>query len=1252
MSERLRLLGRRVTLMDVLVQFTSRGRVPPAAINTVRRKVAHLGTLALEYIGDQVARTKRWLRLSESLRDPAQPSCAGSRVWPSQGSTSTTETIYAEHARLRLIQDSKFAASGTAANRGTALTGSRLARLERTPTSQARVASTYVARNRRNAQVGGRCSPLARQAESTGLLYLNPTVARCRVLSVDGGAASLVSEAGSAAEETLPGTGRRVSQADDSSCDLRCPETPACAEEAQQRGPDREAKHLASPTSAAPLAPQGERLSSENVREASAWSRAPERISEPASPELGLRGHNEAHGPAVYSLGGNASKRSTPSKPIAQESLFPVADGRPMRSSREPALIKTTGEPLSTQSAKEVANDEKLDWVELQQRVASDSGLYGNRHALGLERYLNAAELAEATRLGLPGTMRSSDGYLHDEMDYLREFNLEERAVEAAVARYRSFTQSALERGDINSLQPSQRLLLSWFFPVTMAIHQEQERIRRGELSYDGNVCGPHLLRLKPEVLAVIALHETLGRVLQDRAGVAFIRVASAVGRSVQAEINLQRLRELHSEQRHRQLPQDRALRRTLALASTGSGGSRAVAAINLAAKRMELDTATWDDSVTIKVGSVLISFVMKHALIHIDTPTGKQAVQAFRHGYRPLQREPRKVGVIELHKSVLNLLLANESDLRETILPRFQPMLVPPRPWTAYNSGGYLRPRGLVMRVRGSRLQLEALKKGDLSEVFAGLNALGATPWRINRPVLDVVEKLWRAGGDIAGLVARADLQLPALAESVVDPAPDGKESAASTESLSREQRRAIWRIRKTNRERHALRCELHYRLETAREFADVSRFYLPHNLDFRGRAYPMPSHLHHMSSDVCRGLLTFAGPGLRVGERGLFWMKVHLANLCGMDKLPFDERVAFAESVMPKVLAVAAAPTADSNLEWWAQQEDPFQLLAACFELAAAKGGLDPDYHSTLPIQQDGSCNGLQHYAALGRDERGGYQVNLLPSERPQDVYSGVAELVRERVAHDAREGVPIAQLLQGRISRKIVKQTVMTSVYGVTLIGAREQIQNRLRELPDFPEEKTWEASFYLAKQTLGSLGDIFRGATDTMEWLAECALRVATSKERTNAVRWITPLGLPVIQPYRRREARLVNTVVQHVLLEAQNDHLPVSRARQRSAFPPNYIHSLDSTHMLMTALACRRAGLQFAAVHDSFWTHAATVDEMNRLLRECFVRLHARDLLQELREQFQLRFPDVELPPVPPKGTLDLNQVLLSPYFFD
>jgi DNA-directed RNA polymerase len=34
-------------------------------------------------------------------------------------------------------------------------------------------------------------------------------------------------------------------------------------------------------------------------------------------------------------------------------------------------------------------------------------------------------------------------------------------------------------------------------------------------------------------------------------------------------------------------------------------------------------------------------------------------------------------------------------------------------------------------------------------------------------------------------------------------------------------------------------------------------------------------------------------------------------------------------------------------------------------------------------------------------------------------------------------------------------------------------------------------------------------------------------------------------------------------------------------RQKAAFPPNFVHSLDSSHMMMMAITCKEAGLHFA-----------------------------------------------------------------------
>ncbi len=111
-----------------------------------------------------------------------------------------------------------------------------------------------------------------------------------------------------------------------------------------------------------------------------------------------------------------------------------------------------------------------------------------------------------------------------------------------------------------------------------------------------------------------------------------------------------------------------------------------------------------------------------------------------------------------------------------------------------------------------------------------------------------------------------------------------------------------------------------------------------------------------------------------------------------------------------------------------WWLKAEDPWQCLAASIDLAAAIRSGDPEsYMSSLPIHQDGTCNGMQHYAALGGDSRGAQAVNLEAGDKPADVYTGVADLVNLIIDRDAAAGKPIAQVVQGKVSRKVVKQSV---------------------------------------------------------------------------------------------------------------------------------------------------------------------------------------------------------------------------------
>jgi|JI6StandDraft_1071083.scaffolds.fasta_scaffold02813_19 DNA-directed RNA polymerase len=166
------------------------------------------------------------------------------------------------------------------------------------------------------------------------------------------------------------------------------------------------------------------------------------------------------------------------------------------------------------------------------------------------------------------------------------------------------------------------------------------------------------------------------------------------------------------------------------------------------------------------------------------------------------------------------------------------------------------------------------------------------------------------------------------------------------------------------------------------------------------------------------------------------------------------------------------------------------------------------------------------------------------------------------------------------------------------------------------------------------------NLFDRAHNIKKWLIDCAGIIS---DTNNPVSWITPIGVPVIQPYRvESETDQVRTAMHTIVVNKHNSKLPINKLRQKSAFPPNFVHSLDSTHMMYTAEQCYLEGITFAAVHDSYWTHAASVERMNVILREQFIRLHKEPLLENLRESFQRRYPDKNFPPIPARVQICLT----------
>jgi len=179
--------------------------------------------------------------------------------------------------------------------------------------------------------------------------------------------------------------------------------------------------------------------------------------------------------------------------------------------------------------------------------------------------------------------------------------------------------------------------------------------------------------------------------------------------------------------------------------------------------------------------------------------------------------------------------------------------------------------------------------------------------------------------------------------------------------------------------------------------------RFWLPMSLDFRGRLYPIPA-TSHQTSDETKACFEFAD-GVPLGQDGLWWLGVHLANCGDFDKVSkrsYPDRVRWVVDNFDMVARVAADPY--RNLEWL-KADAPFSFVAACQEYVAAVDSGDPaTFVSHLPVSLDGSNSGVQHYSCLMRAEEARY-VSLGASEAPADLYQRVADAVSKVCARAAK-------------------------------------------------------------------------------------------------------------------------------------------------------------------------------------------------------------------------------------------------------
>lgn len=603
-------------------------------------------------------------------------------------------------------------------------------------------------------------------------------------------------------------------------------------------------------------------------------------------------------------------------------------------------------------------------------------------------------------------------------------------------------------------------------------------------------------------------------------------------------------------------------------------------------------------------------------------------------------------------------------------------PMIMPPMPWNSNLIGGYygelqyihtfIRTERFHTQDRNNNFFFkqykEQLKYADLSNVLNAVNTIQKTPWKINSNVLRVVEHLVEQGGNIAGLPQMEPFsKLPTLE----NPTP---------EELKRHKKAAkLLYEKEASRRGKALR--VHINLRTAQRFEQYDKIYFPHNIDFRGRIYPIPS-FSPQGDELNKGLLLFAEPEPLENDEDIQWFFIAGAEFAGIDKVSFADCIAWVEDNKSNILDTAAQPL--DMVDWWANLDAPFEFLAWCFEYQKLQkylkehNGHAKGFITGIPIAFDGTCSGLQHFSAILRDPIGAKEVNLAPGDKPNDIYQTVADKVNCVLERDAKTGTGdttdgdkikygTKTLAQGWLSfgvnRKVTKRPVMTLAYGAKQFGFRDQIleDTIVSHIGEglFTSDNANQYAGYMAKLIWDAVQTTVIKAVQGMEWLQKVARAVTKNGE---VIQWTTPMGFIVQQPYMVYQVKTFKMRFLHIIKRFYDAEMTgtVDRRKQSQAIAPNFIHSMDASHLQLTVNRAAEAKISnFAMIHDSYGTSLAKAGLLFRLIRECFIEMYLTHDVLTAFENDMVPFISSKqhLPPQPTKGTFNINQIKESLYAF-
>lgn len=870
------------------------------------------------------------------------------------------------------------------------------------------------------------------------------------------------------------------------------------------------------------------------------------------------------------------------------------------------------------------------------------------------------------------------------------QVELEEEMFNGGITRFESAQQRHIDSGNASDAAWNRRLISQFIEPLAAGIQafKEESEGKPGARA----VSLPFLQCCENEVAAYITMKVVMDMLHSDSS---YQHIAITIGERIEDQVRFTKLdsqAEKYMEKVKKNLERSRSKlykhKHRVMVAAEKSLADKADPADDDKVTRWE----SWTKEIHLQVGQTLMA-AMENSVFYEDSPVFFRYV-ASAGGKKMIT----KLQVSENIGAWINEFREHVAQLS----PSYGPCVVPPRDWKTPFNGGFHTEKvaSRIRLVKGPREHVRKLTIKQMPKVYKAINALQQVEWTVNTKVLDIAQEVVRLnlGYGVPSFQPIIDRD-----NKPGNPVPVEFQDLRGAElkaALSPEQwdtflawKSECSRLYTAETKRGSKSAAVARMLGQARKYSKFDQIYFVYTLDSRSRVYAQSSTLSPQSNDLGKALLKFKeGRTLRTVD-DLRWFLVCGANLWGWDKKTFDVRVsnAMADDFQEMVRDIASDPLTFTD---WVKADEPYEFLAWAFEYAEyldlVDEGRGVEFLTHLPVHQDGSCSGIQHYSAMLRDPVGAAAVNLKPSDSPQDIYGRVAEVViaKNKAAQQAQEGTifksgsveldtqtlrEMANAWDGiGITRSLTKKPVMTLPYGSTRITCREAVADYLADLEEkeakaaAQEQRTvnpvhpfggdsyiteGQALNYMTALIWPSISEVVKAPVVAMKMIRSLA-RAAARKNK--ALEYPLPTGFILYQKIMSTELLRVRTQMMGMInmyLSVETDI--VDEAAMMGAAAPNFVHGQDASHLILTVCDLVDRGVKsIAVIHDSFGTHADRTADLRNALKGQMIEMYAnRHALADLVAVHEDRWAcDLGLH-VPELGDFDLTEIMDSEYVF-